>query len=213
MKKGTHHTEEAKRKMSENHWDNSGANNPNFGKQWTEERRKKSSATKMGHAVSAETREKLSKANKGKIISEYQRQRISEANKGRVKTEEERQKMKASYKGQLHTEEARKKARETMLKNESNVGKVRSEETRRHLSEVHTGKVMSEETKEKIRIANLKSNREQRPIYQYDLEGNFIAEYSSLGDIKRQLGYDTGVISKCCNGKRKTSYGFIWKKE
>lgn len=32
LNKGRHHTEEAKQKMSKNHWDCSGANNPQYGK-------------------------------------------------------------------------------------------------------------------------------------------------------------------------------------
>ena len=51
-----------------------------------------------------------------------------------------------------------------------------------------------------------------KPVLQYDLEGNFIAEYPSSHEVQRQFGYDYSSISKCCRGYRsKTAYGYIWK--
>lgn len=58
---------------------------------------------------------------------------------------------------------------------------------------------------EAIRIANSK------PVIQYDLDGNFIKEWSSLMEIERELGFNHANISKCCLGKQKTAYGFIWR--
>ena len=55
--------------------------------------------------------------------------------------------------------------------------------------------------------AKLKMNK---PILQYDLDGNFIQEWSSAGIIKKDLGYGASV-SKCCCNKLRKSYGFIWK--
>ena len=49
------------------------------------------------------------------------------------------------------------------------------------------------------------------PVYQYTLDGKFIAEYLSIHEVERQTGYFNGHISNCCNGKRKTAYGFIWR--
>jgi hypothetical protein len=46
---------------------------------------------------------------------------------------------------------------------------------------------------------------------QYDLNGNLIREFKSLMQIGRELGYDPSSIAKCCKGKYKTSYGYIWK--
>lgn len=49
-----------------------------------------------------------------------------------------------------------------------------------------------------------------KPTYQYTLDGELIAEYPSTAEVQRQLGYNQGSISKCCNGKLKTAYGYVW---
>lgn len=56
-----------------------------------------------------------------------------------------------------------------------------------------------------------KDNPNSKPINQYDLEGNFIREWDSTMDVKRELGYCQSSINSCVNGKLKTSYGYIWK--
>lgn len=48
-------------------------------------------------------------------------------------------------------------------------------------------------------------------IGQYDLEGNLIKILSSMLRVQKELVYKAAQISKCCNGKIKTSYGFVWK--
>ena len=50
-----------------------------------------------------------------------------------------------------------------------------------------------------------------KQVAQYDLSGNLIAIWKSVSEIERQLGFVCGNISKCCLGKGKTSYGYIWK--
>lgn len=50
-------------------------------------------------------------------------------------------------------------------------------------------------------------------VFQYDLEGNFIKEWLSTNQIKRELGFDNSVIRKSLKGKTKSpnvSYGFQW---
>lgn len=70
------------------------------------------------------------------------------------------------------------------------------------------GKHHSEETKNKNKAAHKKHTK---PVLQYTLDGQFVAEYPSLHEVKRQLGYDRKHVSDCCRGKNKTSYGYIWK--
>jgi len=45
-------------------------------------------------------------------------------------------------------------------------------------------------------------------VYQYDLDGNFLKEWSSCKAIHRELGYNAAFIGKCINGKRLSAYGF-----
>ena len=51
-----------------------------------------------------------------------------------------------------------------------------------------------------------KSNN--KPIFQYDLDGNFIREWECAYDVGKEVN---GGINDCLKGRRKTSYGFIWK--
>jgi hypothetical protein len=48
-------------------------------------------------------------------------------------------------------------------------------------------------------------------IYQYDLNNILIKKWNCMIDIKTELNIDTSQISDVCNGKQKTSHGFIWK--
>ena len=50
-------------------------------------------------------------------------------------------------------------------------------------------------------------------VYQYDLNENFIRSFISVREAARYLGdikYHAH-ISQAINGKRKTAYGYIWK--
>lgn len=49
------------------------------------------------------------------------------------------------------------------------------------------------------------------PISQYTLDGFLIANYVSSGIINKLFGFDADSIIRCCNGKMKTAYGYIWK--
>lgn len=47
-------------------------------------------------------------------------------------------------------------------------------------------------------------------IRQYSLDGKFIKEFKSSMDIQRELGFDRSSVTRVCQGKQKTSYGFKW---
>lgn len=55
-----------------------------------------------------------------------------------------------------------------------------------------------------------KTYKTHRKVYQYDLNGNFIAEYNNAAEAGRVLGKDKHSITKCCNKKQKTAYGYIF---
>lgn len=48
------------------------------------------------------------------------------------------------------------------------------------------------------------------PVLQYDLKGNFIKEYVSIKEAKKE-NKKCSKISACCQGKRKTAGGYVWK--
>lgn len=129
-------------------------------------------------------------------------------------SEETREKMSNSRKGIKISEETRKKLGKAPV--------FQSEEFKNKISLIHKGKIISEETRNKLRIAKKGNCKEiieklaimkRIPIIQYDLEGNFIKEWSSMSEVQRELKIDKSQISGCCKNKlrNKTAGGFIWK--
>ena len=56
----------------------------------------------------------------------------------------------------------------------------------------------------------MSAKKSSRVVLQYDLDGNFINQWESMNDAKRN-GYHAGHISDCCNAKKSQYNGFIWK--
>ena len=50
-----------------------------------------------------------------------------------------------------------------------------------------------------------------KAVLQYSFDGTLIKEWQSSFQVKQQLGFDNSAIAKCCNGKFKQMYGFIWR--
>lgn len=48
-------------------------------------------------------------------------------------------------------------------------------------------------------------------VAQNTLDEKLVAIYPSLIEASNQTGFWYGNISRCCLGKRKTAYGYIWK--
>lgn len=55
--------------------------------------------------------------------------------------------------------------------------------------------------------------RQSIPVLQYDLEDNFIAEYSSIAEAARQTNTTRYGIYNIFRGKQKTAGGYKWKKK
>lgn len=55
-----------------------------------------------------------------------------------------------------------------------------------------------------------RNKRISKPVLQYDLNGNFIREYSSVRET-RKYGFHSGHVGSCCTNKEKTHKGYIWK--
>jgi hypothetical protein len=52
---------------------------------------------------------------------------------------------------------------------------------------------------------------DRKPILQFKMNGEFIKEWKNSHVIQRELGFDRNAILRCCKGKQKKSYWFIWK--
>ena len=56
-----------------------------------------------------------------------------------------------------------------------------------------------------------RSRTRGKVVVQYDIEGNEISRYWSAREAARQIGKSQAAISRCCLGKYKSAYGYIWK--
>ena len=54
-----------------------------------------------------------------------------------------------------------------------------------------------------------KNNPNRKPVYCYDLGGDFIKKYDAAIDAEDD-GFDRGMISKVCRGVNKTHKGHIF---
>ena len=50
-----------------------------------------------------------------------------------------------------------------------------------------------------------------KAVRQYDLKGNIVREWEDSRTIMVQTGMSQYSITQCCEGKRKTAYGFKWQ--
>lgn len=97
--------------------------------------------------------------------------------------------------GRKHSEESKKKI------SISNIGKKFTDETKKKISDSKKGTIVPVE----VRV------KKSKPVLQYDMEMNFIAEYYSCREATRQTGVHNGDIICVCKGKYKQAGGFIWR--
>jgi hypothetical protein len=50
-----------------------------------------------------------------------------------------------------------------------------------------------------------------RAVLQLTKTGEFVKEWNNLITIKHKLGFNEFSVSECCEGNRKTAYGFKWQ--
>ena len=82
-----------------------------------------------------------------------------------------------------------------------NKGIPRSEATKKAIGEALKGHSVSEEHRAKL----------SKKILQFTKSREFIRELPSAVEASRQLKINCGNICSCCNRKRKSAGGYIWK--
>ena len=125
-------------------------------------------------------------------LSEETKQRIGDGNRGKKRSEESKQKNREAHLG---------KKSSMCGKNHPNYGKTPSKETKQKMSEAKKGNICS-----------------SKRVYQYDLDGIFIASFASTEEAARYIkgdGTSGTVIRSCARGSRryKTAYKFKWAYE
>jgi len=48
------------------------------------------------------------------------------------------------------------------------------------------------------------------PVLQFDKQGNFIAEYKSMGEAFNKTGVPSSAICDVCKNNRRSAHGYIW---
>jgi group I intron endonuclease len=131
-------------------------------------------------------------------------------NSGGPRSEETKQKISEGAKGKKRSEETKQKLRKPKTEqHKQNISKAKqniSEETKRKISEGKKGKTPNRDYK-------MWAKQQQKPILQYDLEGNFIREWEGTKVAAVYLGCDPTTITANLRGITKKGYGYIWKRK
>ena len=118
-------------------------------------------------------------------------------------SKESRDKKSKSMLGKTHTLETKLKI------SQSSKGKKRSKDIGEKISQSKKGKpinlILTSQHKNKLK--EIKSI----PIIQYDLNGDFIKEWSSTQEAANFYNIQKGHICNALNGRSKSSNNFIWK--
>lgn len=119
-----------------------------------------------------------------------------EHHKRKPLSEETKRRISESNKGRKVSESTLQKLR----------GRKVSEDTRRKLSISHKGQRNPKESYDKV------AEKLGKRVSQYDKFGELLNEFSSIKEAYRFLGKKkSGSIVECCQGKRTSAYGFIWR--
>lgn len=127
--------------------------------------------------------------------------------KGYMHTEEYRNKMSKALTGKKRSEETKKKISGSKKGNKNCIGRFMSKETREKIGNANRGRKLSEERIEYMR----KNAIGKKKINQYDLDGNFIKQWSSIKEAGRALNIFPQNIGKVCRGQQKYAKGYLWR--
>lgn len=140
---------------------------------------------------------------------------LSKTHKGRVWSKEHKLHHKKSLKARKMPEGFGKKPEgygEKVSKSNIGIPKPKPEGFGKLISIIHKGKKRSEETKLNISLSLMGNSFRSKPVLQYDLEGNFIKEWSSMKEATDYINDGRGGgVGCCCRGEQKKAYGYQWK--
>lgn len=93
---------------------------------------------------------------------------------------------------------------------------MRNEITVQKLSKASKGRILSKETRRKISEQKVGKNMcgenpNAKAVLQFDMEGNFVKQWSCAAEAARELGFNFKNISACCNGTKRTHRGYVWR--
>ena len=94
----------------------------------------------------------------------------------------------------------------------ANIAKCRtgwefSEETRKRMSENRKGIYPNDETRKRIREAH---QWQAKRVAKISTDGSILEVFNSVGDAAKATGCSKYLIRRVCQGKRKTTCGYMW---
>ena len=184
-----------------------GSLNHNFGKKYSLETRMKISNARKGkgHPVSEETKQKISLSNRGKAKSDEHKKKLSDAIKGKIIEERRKAVLQYDINGNF-------------IKEWSCITDAQKELSIVHISECCTGKrnyaggyiwrYKEGVIYKKILKVQPKSYKN---IIQYDLNKNYINDWTSIKEASENLNISRSCISEVLNGRQYSTKGFIFE--
>lgn len=82
-----------------------------------------------------------------------------------------------------------------------------SDSTKKKMSDSAKGRVFKQGTRQKL------ADSKKKPVYQYDLNGNFIREFDCAIQAADTLEINRGNLCSCCRNVVKSAGGYFWSYE
>lgn len=65
--------------------------------------------------------------------------------------------------------------------------------------------------KDRDRVSRMAKSKFSKPVLQFDITGNLLAEFPSANEAHRQLGISQGLISNVCRGLKENTHNYVFK--
>ncbi|MBQ4122873.1 GIY-YIG nuclease family protein [bacterium] len=148
--------------------------------------------------------------------------KTSEGLKGRVFTDEHRKHLSEASASRIyekHNEETKQKMSETHKERWQNISneekekfiEQRSGEKNPFYGKHHTEEWKCKQSKKVKKYHEKYGHPSIKRVIQYDKNNNLIKVWNSIKQVEDELKIHHSAISMCCQGKRKTAGGYIWK--
>lgn len=172
--------------------------------------RRKIGEKSRGRIMSDETKKKMSESHKGRKVSDETRKNMSKAQRGKKISDEQKEKLRNAAKKENLSDETIEKMRNAKL------GKKFSKEHKENISDGLKRFYQSEESNELIKkkkeIMTGANNHAAKMVDQYERKtGAFIRTWDCINNVERELGICASTITGCCNNKKKSAGGYIWR--